>query len=90
MPEIIFLENYEVYFWHADKHQRLLQADTIIWVCITRHAQIQDARHAQITQNDKFAIFLQYFKKEVSEVYFLHADKYESLLQIDTMIQVEW
>ena len=36
------------------------------------------------------AIFLQCFKKEVSEVYFLHADKYESLLQIDTMIQVEW
>ena len=49
MPEIIFLENYEVYFWYADKHQLLLQADTIIWVYITRHAQIQDARHAQIT-----------------------------------------
>ena len=45
------------------------------------------ARHAQIIQNNKFAISLQYLKKEVSdEVDFLHADKFESLLQIDTMI----
>ena len=45
------------------------------------------ASHAQITQNKKFAISLQYFKKELSdEVDFLHADKHESLLQIDTMI----
>ena len=45
------------------------------------------ASHAQITQNKKFAISLQYFKKELSdEVDFLHADKQESLLQIDTMI----
>ena len=45
------------------------------------------ARHAQITQNNKFAISLQYRKKNVSdEVDFLHAEKYESLLQIGTMI----
>ena len=45
------------------------------------------ASHAQITQNRKFAISLQYFKKELSdEIDFLHADKHESLLQIDTMI----
>ena len=45
------------------------------------------ARHAQITQNNKFAISLQYLKKEVSdEVDFLHAGKYENFLQIDTMI----
>ena len=45
------------------------------------------SRHAQITQNNKFAISLQYLKKEVSdEVDFLHADKHESFLQIDTMI----
>ena len=43
--------------------------------------------HAQITQNKKFAITLQYFKKELSdEVDFLNADRHESLLQIDTMI----
>ena len=45
------------------------------------------ARHAQISQDNKFAISLQYLKKKVSdEVDFLHADKHESLLQIDTMI----
>ena len=45
------------------------------------------ARHAQITQNNKFAISLQYYKKELSnEVDLLHADKHESLLQIDSII----
>ena len=35
---------------------------------------------------NKFAISLQYLKREVSdEIDFLHADKHESLLQIDTM-----
>ena len=34
------------------------------------------ARHAQITQNNKFAISLQHLKKEVSDdVHFLHANK---------------
>ena len=48
------------------------------------------ARHAHITQNNKFAISLQHLKKEVSDaVDFLHADKHESLLQIDTMILME-
>ena len=45
------------------------------------------ARHSQITQNNKFAISLQYLKKEASEkVDFLHEGKYESFLQIDTLI----
>ena len=45
------------------------------------------ARHVQITQNNRFAIFFQYLKKEViDKVDFLHADKHESLLQIDTII----
>ena len=44
-------------------------------------------KHVQITQNNKFAIFLQYLKKELSdEADFLHADEPESSLQIDTMI----
>ena len=48
------------------------------------------ARHAQITQNRKFAISLQYLKREVNdEVDFLHAGKHENLLQIDTMILTE-
>ena len=43
--------------------------------------------HVQITQNNKFAISLQYIQKKVSdEVDLLHAYKYEKFLQIDTMI----
>ena len=44
------------------------------------------ARHAQVTQNNKFAISLQYLKKEmIVKVDFLHVDKHESFLQTDTM-----
>ena len=71
----------------TDKRQRFLQIAIIILggrVCVCV------ARHAQITQNNKSAISLQYLKKEFSdEVDFLHADKHESLLQIDGMISME-
>ena len=41
------------------------------------------ARHAQIAQNNKFAISLQYLNKELSdEVDFLHADKHQSFLKV--------
>ena len=44
-------------------------------------------RHAQITQNNKFSDSLDYLKKEVSDkVDFIHANKDENYLQIDTMI----
>ena len=40
------------------------------------------ARHILSTQNNKYAVSLQYLKKELSyEVDVLHADKHESLLQ---------
>ena len=44
--------------------------------------------HAQSTPKiSKFAISLQYLKKEVSdEVDFLHEDKHESLLQVDMIL----
>ena len=45
------------------------------------------ARHAQFIQNNKFSIFFQYLKTTViDEVYFSHAGKDESYLQIDTII----
>ena len=45
------------------------------------------AKHAQIIQNNKFSISVQYFKKEVSdEVDFLYVDMYESFLEIDALI----
>ena len=44
------------------------------------------ARNAHIIQNNKFAISLQHIKKQLSDaVDFLHADKHESLLQIDSI-----
>ena len=46
-----------------------------------------EVRHAQITQNNTFAISLRYLKKEVcDEVDFLHTDKHEKLPYIDSMI----
>ena len=48
------------------------------------------ARHDHNPQNNNFAISLQHLQKEVSDaVDFLHADKHESLLQIDTIILME-
>ena len=44
-------------------------------------------RHAQINQNKKLAISLQYLKEEVNdEVDLLSTGKHENLLQVDTII----
>ena len=44
-------------------------------------------KHSQISPNSKFAMSLQYLKKEVrDEVEFLHADKHQSFLQSGTII----
>ena len=44
------------------------------------------ARHALSTQNNKFVISLQYLKKqERDEVDFIHADKYQTILQVDAI-----
>ena len=60
---------------HADKYQRFLEIDTVIFGVFC------------MPKNNKFDISLQYLKKEVSdEMNFLHAGKHESFPQIDTMI----
>ena len=60
-----------------DKCRTFLQSDTmILGVC---------GQVCPNYQNNKFAISLQHFKREVSDaVEFLHAEKHESLLQADT------
>ena len=64
------------HFLHADKHESLLQIDTMILTGIVRHSQS--------SQNSKFTMSLQYLKKEVrDEVDFLHVDKHQSFLQAD-------
>ena len=41
-------------------------------------------QHSQSSQNSKFAMSLQYLKKEVrDEVDFLHEDKHQNFLQVD-------
>ena len=65
----------EVDFSHADKHQTMLQVDTIN---LSEHGQA-----AEITQNIKFAKFLQYLKKEVRDVIMeliFRADEHHSYL----------
>ena len=66
----------EVDSLHADKHESLLQIDTMILMGMVKHSQS--------SQNSKFAMSLQYLKKEVrDEVNFLHVDKHQSFLQVD-------
>ena len=44
------------------------------------------ARHAQNTRNNKFAMSLMYLKKEGTDgVDFLHPDKYQTFLQVNTI-----
>ena len=67
--------NYEVDILHAGKYENLLQIDTMILMGMVKHFQS--------SQSSKFALYLQNLKKEVGdEVYFLHADKHQSGLQI--------
>ena len=60
---------------HAGKHESLLQIDSMILMGMVKHSQS--------FQKSKFAMSLQYLKKEVKdEVDFLQADKHQSFLKI--------
>ena len=63
--------------FRMQKHESLLQTDTMILMGMVKHSQS--------SQISKFAISLQYLKKEIKdEVDFLHADKHQSFLQVDS------
>ena len=65
----------EADFLDADMRERLLQIDTMILIGIVKHSES--------SQNSNFAMFLQYFKKEVrDEVDFFHVDKHQRFLQV--------
>ena len=72
----------EVDFLHADKHQSFLQVDfNTLGIKVSGKVMpsllIGMIKHSQSTQSNKFAISLQYLKKEVRNgVYFLHVDKH--------------
>ena len=60
----------DVDFLHVNKHESLLQIDSMILVGMLKYSQS--------SQNSEFAMSLQYLKKEVKdEVDFLHADKHK-------------
>ena len=47
-------------------------------------------RHCQSTQNSKFAISWQYFKKEVRDKFhFLYEDKHQMFLQVNTIVFID-
>ena len=72
-------------FLNADKHESLLQIDTQ-----QNRILMGVVKHNQSSQNTKFGMYLQYPKKEVRHyVDFLHADKHQSFLQGDTVINHE-
>ena len=80
----------EVYFWHPDKHPSLLQVDTImcvcVCVCVCMRVCVCVTRHAQSTQNKRFAYLCNYLQKSMGDdVDFLPADKHESFLQDDSI-----
>ena len=61
---------------HADKHESLLQTDTIIL--------LEMVKYSRSSKYSKFTVSLQYLKKKVTdEVDFLHVDKHQSSLQVD-------
>ena len=65
-----------VNFLHVDKHESLLQVDTMILM--------EMVKYSQSFQSSKFVMSLQYFQKEFrDEVEFLHEDKHQSFLQVD-------
>ena len=66
----------EIDFLHEYKHESLLQIDIVILVGIVKHCQS--------SQEGKFAMSLQYLKKEArDDVGFLHTDRLQSFLQVE-------
>ena len=67
ITSLLFLCNIkkEVDFLHADKHESLLQIDTMILIGIVKHSKS--------SQKNKFTMPLQYLKKEVREMKLIFA-----------------
>ena len=78
----------EVHFLLTDKHQSFLQVDfntlgTKVFYKVILSLLIGMIQYSQSTQSNKFAISLQYLKKEVRNgVHFLHADKHQNFYKL--------
>ena len=66
-------------FFLTDKHERKLHIDSMVLIVMVKHSQS--------LPKTKFVMSLQYLRKQVrDEVAFLHADKHQSFLQVDSNI----
>ena len=85
----------EVDFLHVDKHQSFLQVDFNTLGIKDAYKVILSLllgmiKHSQSTQSNKFAISLQYLKKEVRKgVNFLHADENQSFYKLKLLFLIE-
>ena len=76
------------FFLHADKHQSVLKVyfNTLgvkVSYKLILFLLMDMIKHSQSTQINKFAISVQYLKKEVrEEVHFLYLDKHQSLYKL--------
>ena len=74
----------KVDFFHADKHQSLLQVVFNTFGITVSYKEVlyvlmDITKHSQSTQSKKFVISLKYRKKEVKDgVHILHADKHQA------------
>ena len=82
-------------FLHTDKHQRFLQVDFNTLSIKVSYKVILSLlmgmiQYSQNTRRNKFAISLQYLKKEVrNRVHFLHADKHQSFYKFTLSFSAE-
>ena len=82
----------ELDFLHADKYQSFQQIgfNTLgikVSYKVIISLLIGMIKHSQSTQSNKFAISLQYLKKEVKNgVHFLHADSFYKFLQVGIIV----
>ena len=72
---------------YVDKHQSFLQIDINTFgikvsLKVIMSLLMGMIKHSQRTQSNKFAISLQYFKKEVRNRILLYADKHQSFYQL--------
>ena len=85
----------EVDFLHVDKLQSFQQADFNTLGLKDAYKVILKLllgmiKHCQSTQSNKFAISLQYLKKEVRKgVHFLHADEHQSFYKLGLLFLME-
>ena len=65
-----------IFYMQTNMKACYIQIDTMIFMGIVKHSQS--------SQNSKFTMSLQYFKKEIRDkVDFLHVDKHQSFLRFD-------